>query len=82
MALTITGAGGLALLAGMLMLGHIVGSYDLDAVLAAGDRIRAHELYTTMVVLVLPVVVIFVGWPPGRSKASPRRMRRRRLLPP
>ena len=35
MALTITGAGGLALLAGMLMLGHIVGSYDLDAVLAA-----------------------------------------------
>ncbi len=53
MALTITGAGGLALLAGMLMLGHIVGSYDLDAVLAAGDRIRAHELYTTMVVLVL-----------------------------
>ncbi|MDO5624403.1 MAG: monovalent cation/H+ antiporter subunit A [Pseudomonadota bacterium] len=53
MALTVTGAGGLCLLAGMLMLGHIVGSYDLDAVLAAGDRIRAHELYTPMLVLVL-----------------------------
>lgn len=53
MALTITGAGGLALLAGMLMLGHIVGSYELDAVLAAGDRIRAHALYTPMVLLVL-----------------------------
>ena len=53
MALTITGAGGLALLAGVLMLGHIVGSYELDAVLAAGERIRAHRLYTTMLVLVL-----------------------------
>ena len=53
MALTVTGAGGLCLLAGMLMLGHIVGSYDLDAVLAAGDRIRAHALYTPMLLLVL-----------------------------
>ncbi|MDO5289896.1 MAG: monovalent cation/H+ antiporter subunit A [Pseudomonadota bacterium] len=53
MALTVTGAGGLCLLAGMLMLGHIVGSYDLDAVLAASNRIRTHDLYTTMLVLVL-----------------------------
>ncbi len=53
MALTITGAGGLAMLAGMLILGHIVGSYDLDAVLEAGDRVRAHRLYTPMLVLVL-----------------------------
>jgi multicomponent K+:H+ antiporter subunit A len=30
MALTITGGGGLALLAGVLVLGHIVGSYELD----------------------------------------------------
>jgi len=30
MALTVTGAGGLCLLAGVLMLGHIVGSYDLE----------------------------------------------------
>ena len=53
MALTITGAGGLAMLGGVLILGHIVGSYELDAVLAAGDRIRAHPLYTTMLVLIL-----------------------------
>src|SRR5690606_1587416 len=33
-ALTVTAAGGLCLLAGMLLLGHIVGSYDLDVVLA------------------------------------------------
>jgi multicomponent K+:H+ antiporter subunit A len=31
------------LLAGMLLLGHIVGSYELDAVLDAGERIRAHR---------------------------------------
>ncbi|WP_293222390.1 proton-conducting transporter membrane subunit, partial [Ottowia sp.] len=53
MALTVTGAGGLALLAGVLMLGHIAGSYELDAVLAARARIQAHPLYTTMLVLVL-----------------------------
>jgi multicomponent K+:H+ antiporter subunit A len=53
MALTVTSAGGLALLAGMLILGHIVGSYDLDVVLAAGQRIRAHPLYSTVLVLTL-----------------------------
>ena len=42
MALTVTGTGGLCLLAGMLILGHIVGSYDLDQVLAAGEIGRAH----------------------------------------
>ncbi len=53
MALTVTGAGGLALLAGVLVLGHIVGSYDLDVVLKAGDLIRAHPLYSVALVLVL-----------------------------
>ncbi|MCJ0762987.1 monovalent cation/H+ antiporter subunit A [Variovorax terrae] len=53
MALTVTGAGGLCLLAGVLLLGRIVGSYDLDAVLAAGDTVRAHPLYMTALVLVL-----------------------------
>jgi multicomponent K+:H+ antiporter subunit A len=28
-----------------MLLGHVVGSYDLDKVLAAGDQIRAHALY-------------------------------------
>ena len=53
MALTVTGAGGLALLAGMLMLGHMAGSYQLDVILGAGERIRTHPLYTPMLVLVL-----------------------------
>ena len=42
MALTVTGTGGLAMLAGMLVLGHIVGSYDLDHVLVAGQLIQNH----------------------------------------
>ncbi len=53
MALTITASGGLCLFAGILILGHIVGSYDLDTVLASGDRIRAHPLYLAALILVL-----------------------------
>ena len=53
MALTVTGAGGLALLAGLLVLGHIVGSYDLDAVLNAGAAVQSHPLYLTALVLIL-----------------------------
>jgi multicomponent K+:H+ antiporter subunit A len=53
MALTITGLGGLALLGGFLLLGEIVGSYELSVVLASGEAIRAHPLYTPMLVLVL-----------------------------
>src|SRR5690606_32320952 len=37
MAFTVTATGGLCLLGGLLLLGRIAGSYDLDAVLKAGD---------------------------------------------
>jgi multicomponent K+:H+ antiporter subunit A len=53
MALTVTGAGGLCLLAGVLVMGHIAGSYDLDQVLASGDQIRSHNLYLLALILVL-----------------------------
>ncbi|MCD9098632.1 monovalent cation/H+ antiporter subunit A [Luteimonas fraxinea] len=53
MALTITGMGGLALLGGVLLIGRIVGSYDLDVVLASGDLIRASHLYPWALGLVL-----------------------------
>lgn len=53
MALAITGAGGLALLAGILLIGHIAGSYQLEAVFAAADTIRAHELYLPALILIL-----------------------------
>ncbi len=53
MALTLTAAGGLALLGGVLLIGRIVGSYDLDVVLASGDVIRGHALYPWVLGLVL-----------------------------
>ncbi|MAK71376.1 MAG: monovalent cation/H+ antiporter subunit A [Idiomarinaceae bacterium] len=53
MALATTGAGGLALLAGLLLIGNIAGSYQFDAVLAAADTIKNHDYYATALVLVL-----------------------------
>ena len=53
MALIVTSGGGLCLFAGVLLLGHIVGSYDLDVILAAGDMVRAHALYTPTLLLIL-----------------------------
>ncbi len=53
MALAVTGGGGLALLAGVLLLGHIAGSYELSVVLAEGARIRSHDLYAPMLALIL-----------------------------
>ncbi len=53
MALAVTGGGGLALLAGILLLGEIAGSFDLSVILAAGERIRAHALYAPTLILIL-----------------------------
>lgn len=52
MALIITAGGGLCLLAGVLMLGRVTGSYDLDRVLASGDLVRAHPWYGAIVALI------------------------------
>ena len=53
MAFTITGLGGLCLLAGVLLIGHICGSMQLDVVLASGDLIRAHPMYVPALILIL-----------------------------
>ncbi|MCF4008503.1 monovalent cation/H+ antiporter subunit A [Rheinheimera sp. UJ63] len=53
MALTITGAGGLCLLAALLLIGRIVGSYDLDVILASADILLAHSWYPILLVLFL-----------------------------
>jgi multicomponent K+:H+ antiporter subunit A len=53
MALIVTGGGGLCLLAGMLLLGRLAGSYDLDAVLMAGEAVRGDPLYPVALGLVL-----------------------------
>ena len=52
MALLVTGLGGLALFAGVLILGHIAGGYQLDTVLAAAERIQAHPWYPAALTLI------------------------------
>lgn len=53
MALLVTATGGMCLLVGVLLIGRIVGSYDLDAVLAAADRIKGSALYLPALILIL-----------------------------
>ncbi|MGB0860744.1 MAG: proton-conducting transporter membrane subunit, partial [Pseudoalteromonas spongiae] len=53
MALTITGGGGLALLAGLILVGNIVGSYNLDDILNNGHIIKEHALYPVTLILIL-----------------------------
>ncbi len=52
MAFTVTAAGGLCLLCGVLILGHIAGGYDLDTVLEAHSTIRTHDLYLPALILI------------------------------
>ncbi|MGL5012141.1 MAG: monovalent cation/H+ antiporter subunit A [Paracoccaceae bacterium] len=53
MALAVTGTGGLAMIAGMLILGNIAGSYDLSVILTKGAEIRGSEWYLPALVLIL-----------------------------
>ena len=75
MALIVTGAGGLCLLLAMLLLGQIVGSYDLDQVLASGDLVRADPMYPLILGLFLlgcftkSAQMPFHFWLPGAMAA-------------
>src|SRR5690606_28628492 len=53
MALIVTGSGGLALFVALMLIGHIVGSYRLDDVLASGSLIVEHPLYPVTLILFL-----------------------------
>ncbi|MEN8840720.1 MAG: monovalent cation/H+ antiporter subunit A [Octadecabacter sp.] len=53
MALTVTGMGGLAMIGGMLILGQIVGSYDLSVILQSRELIQADPLYVPALILIL-----------------------------
>jgi multicomponent Na+:H+ antiporter subunit A len=52
-ALLVTAGGGLALLAGFVLLGSMAGSFELSAILARGDAIRAHAHYVPALLLIL-----------------------------
>jgi multicomponent K+:H+ antiporter subunit A len=75
MALIVTGIGGLCLLLAMLLLGQIVGSYDLDSVLVMGDVVRNHPLYPLVLGLFLigcftkSAQMPFHFWLPGAMAA-------------
>ncbi len=52
-ALLVTGSGGLALLAGLVLLGHVAGTNTISDLAAHGDMIRADGLYGAILILVL-----------------------------
>lgn len=76
MALLVTGTGGFCLFAGVLLLGHVVGSYELDVVLSHGEMIRAHPLYPLLLGLIVLGALTksaqfpFLFWLP-RAMAAP-----------
>jgi multicomponent Na+:H+ antiporter subunit A len=51
-ALLVTGAGGLALLVGLLLLGQAAGTLELSELLRRGDVVRSHPAYLPILVLV------------------------------
>jgi multicomponent Na+:H+ antiporter subunit A len=74
-ALLVTGGGGLALLAGLLLLGQAGGSLELSTLLAQADRLRSHPLYVLVLVLILlgaftkSAQFPFHFWLPGAMEA-------------
>ena len=53
LALALTGGGGLALLAGVLLLGHIGGSYALSDLFVAAPTLHTHPLFVPALLLIL-----------------------------
>ncbi|WP_197094615.1 hydrogen gas-evolving membrane-bound hydrogenase subunit E [Microvirga massiliensis] len=48
----VTFAGGLAMLAGVILLGHAAGTFSISQILARGDVIAAHPLASVIIVLI------------------------------
>lgn len=74
-ALLVTGAGGLALLVGLLLLGQAGGSLELSVLLGQGQGVRGHALYLPILLLILlgaftkSAQVPFHFWLPGAMQA-------------
>lgn len=51
-ALLLTGGGGIALIAGLLMVAYVAGASDFATILSSGDALRGSELYLVMLGLV------------------------------
>jgi multicomponent Na+:H+ antiporter subunit A len=74
-ALLVTGSGGLALLAGFILLGLVGGSFELAVLLEQGELVRNHSLYGPVLALVLlgaftkSAQFPFHFWLPGAMEA-------------
>jgi multicomponent Na+:H+ antiporter subunit A len=52
-ALIVTSLGGLVMLAGLVLLGQVAGTYEISALLDRGDTVRSSSLYTPVLILIL-----------------------------
>ncbi len=52
-ALFVTGAGALALLAGLILLGFSAGTFELSEIVKNGDALKTHALYVPILILIL-----------------------------
>jgi len=74
-ALLITGGGGLALLAGLLLLGKAGGSFEISVILNQAENLRSHSLYLPILLLILVGAFTksaqfpFHFWLPGAMEA-------------
>ena len=74
-ALLITGAGGLALLVGFVLLGQVGGTMQISALFSEGEMIREHTLYLPILLLILAGAFTksaqfpFHFWLPGAMEA-------------
>lgn len=74
-ALLVTGIGGLALLAGLIMMGSASGSYEFSELMNNGELIRNHSLYVPILILILAGAFTksaqspFQFWLPGAMEA-------------
>ncbi|RMF52181.1 MAG: DUF4040 domain-containing protein [Chloroflexota bacterium] len=53
MALVITGGGGLALLVGLMLIGAVAQSYEIDAILSSGQLLREHAAFGPILLLLM-----------------------------
>ena len=51
-ALLVTGGGGMALMAGFVLIGTVAGSFELSDIVLRADFIRGHDLYVPILVLI------------------------------
>lgn len=74
-ALGVTGIGGLLLLGGTVLLGHITGTYEISEMLSQTDVIQSHPYYSLAAILIFAAAFTksaqfpFHFWLPGAMKA-------------